>query len=66
MRPDPREDRAWGPEDVSDFLGVPITTLYQWRHRGLGPPAARIGRHLRYLPEDVLAWFRQQQQQDVA
>jgi hypothetical protein len=38
------------------FLGVPVTTPYQWR-RGVGPPSRRVGRHLRYDPDDVRAWF---------
>ena len=58
----PEIDRTWGPEDVSRFLGVPVPTLYRWRYHGVGPKAARVGRHLRYLPEDVLAWFREQQE----
>jgi hypothetical protein len=27
---------------------VPVATLYGWRHRGEGPAAYRIGRHVRY------------------
>jgi predicted DNA-binding transcriptional regulator AlpA len=48
----------WSVEDVAVFLRVPVETLYQWRKRKYGPPAARIGRHLRYDPADVRAWFR--------
>jgi predicted DNA-binding transcriptional regulator AlpA len=50
----------WTPEDVASFLGVPVATLYQWRSRGIGPRARRIGRHLRYDPDDVRAWFNAQ------
>jgi hypothetical protein len=25
--------------DLADMLGLPVITLYQWRHRGEGPPA---------------------------
>lgn len=43
---------------VSELLGgIPISTLYAWRHRRLGPPAIRVGRHLRYRPEDVEQWI---------
>lgn len=59
---DPVLERTWTPDEVATFLGVPKDTLYQWRHRGCGPKAARVGRHLRYLEADVLAWFRQRQQ----
>lgn len=54
-------DRLWTPEEVSHFLGVPVPTLYRWRYLGIGPKAGRVGRHLRYLPADVIGWFRKQQ-----
>ena len=34
--------------ELSEMLGVPIETLYGWRHRGEGPVGHRIGRHVRY------------------
>jgi predicted DNA-binding transcriptional regulator AlpA len=43
-------------QDVSTYLGVPVMTLYHWRRSGYGPKGKRIGRHLRYRPEDVRAW----------
>jgi len=49
--------RLWTPQDVAEFLGVPVGTLYQWRSRGIGPPAHRVGRHLRYEPDAVRAWL---------
>ncbi len=53
-------DRLWTVEDVSAFLGVPVGTLYQWRHRRVGPPAAKVGRHLRYDPAAVRSWLVEQ------
>ncbi|WP_203938827.1 helix-turn-helix domain-containing protein [Spirilliplanes yamanashiensis] len=53
-------DRLWTVEDVSAFLGVPVGTLYQWRHRRIGPPAAKVGRHLRYDPVAVRTWLTEQ------
>ncbi|TDD06656.1 DNA-binding protein [Saccharopolyspora terrae] len=47
----------WGPEDVAKYLNVPVATVYQWRHKGYGPSARRVGRHLRYRPDDVETWF---------
>jgi DNA-binding transcriptional MerR regulator len=46
----------WSVQDVSDFLQVPVNTLYGWRTQGGGPPARRIGKYLRYRPDDVIAW----------
>jgi excisionase family DNA binding protein len=50
----------WTVHDVATFLGVPVGTIYQWRVRGEGPPAIRLGRHLRYDRAAVLAWVEQQ------
>ena len=58
--PMPAAERLWTIDDTSAWLGVPVGTLYQWRCRGLGPRAYRLGRHLRYDPADVWAWVRQQ------
>ena len=49
--------KLWTVQDVSEYLGVPVATLYQWRTQGLGPAARKVGKHLRYKPEDVEAWF---------
>ena len=43
-----------------DHLGVPKNTLYRWRTKGYGPAGRRIGKHVRYRPEDVDAWVEQQ------
>lgn len=47
-------------EQVAEYLGVPVTTLYQWRYTGHGPRAYKVGRHLRYKPTDVERWLEQQ------
>jgi predicted DNA-binding transcriptional regulator AlpA len=53
----PTCDRLWTFQDVSAFLGVPIGTLYQWRTRGEGPPAFKVGGHVRFDPDRVRAWL---------
>lgn len=47
----------WTVRQVSAFLHVPIGTLYQWRHRGVGPDAYRAGRRLLYDAADVRRWL---------
>ncbi len=44
-------------QEVSDYLQIPVATLYAYRSRGGGPKAARIGKHLRYRRADVDAWI---------
>lgn len=46
--------------EVAEYLSIPITTIYQWRYRGTGPRAAKVGRHLRWRREDVDRWFEDQ------
>jgi excisionase family DNA binding protein len=44
-------------DEVAVVLGVPVRTLYQWRHKGVGPLGLRVGRHLRYRAADVSGWI---------
>ena len=46
--------------DVSEMLGIPVHTLYRWRHNGDGPAGYRVGRHVRYRRDAVEAWLEQQ------
>lgn len=55
----------WGPTDVADYLGVPVGTVYQWRTRGFGPPGRRVGKYVRYKPDDVEAWFDEQPEEII-
>lgn len=48
------------PQDIAHYLGVPVRTVYAWRHRGEGPPGFRVGKHVRYRASDVEAWLEAQ------
>jgi hypothetical protein len=50
------QDRLWTAQEVGYFLGVPVQTLYQWKCVGRGPTCRRVGRFLRYRPDDVRGW----------
>lgn len=54
-------NRLWTVDDVAAFLGVPVATLYQWRYHRMGPQGRKIGRHLRYVPQDVMSWVQEQE-----
>lgn len=43
--------------ELSNFLSVPVNTLYQWRSKQYGPRGTRVGRYVRYREEEVLAWL---------
>lgn len=44
-------------KELSEYLQIPEGTLYNWRLAGLGPKAAKCGRHLRYRRADVERWL---------
>jgi excisionase family DNA binding protein len=54
------EERLMTIADLSTMLGVPVDTLYGWRHRGEGPRGYRVGRHVRYRRSSVEAWLEEQ------
>jgi predicted DNA-binding transcriptional regulator AlpA len=37
-----------------------VETVYQWRRKRTGPRGFRVGRHLRFDPDDVRAWVESQ------
>ena len=53
-------NRLWGVQDVAAYLDVPVMTIYHWRRTGYGPEGTRVGRYVRYRPEDVRQWFDEQ------
>ena len=56
------KDQLLTAAEVATYLGVPVATLYAWRHRNEGPPGLRVGRFLRYRSADVERWLDAQQQ----
>lgn len=52
-------ERLLSADEVAEFLGIPVATLYQWRHKGSGPDAYRVGKHLRYDPATVRSWLEE-------
>lgn len=52
--------RLLSVEELSGLLQVPVKTIYDWRLRGQGPTAMRVGRHVRFHPEDVMRWLDDQ------
>jgi predicted DNA-binding transcriptional regulator AlpA len=43
--------------DVAKTLGVSITKLEHMRSEGRGPPWIRVGRSVRYRPEDIQSYL---------
>lgn len=59
-------DNLWDVNQVSEYLKVPVATLYGWRCKKYAPPADRVGRHLRYDRQDVIDWYKSLRQEHRA
>jgi excisionase family DNA binding protein len=55
------KNEEWvSPAELADEIRRPVQTVYAWQHKGTGPKAYRLGRHLRYRRSDLEAWLEQQ------
>lgn len=54
------EARPYTVQELSDYLAVPVRTIYQWHTKGAGPRRMRVGRYVRFRPADVEAWLNEQ------
>ncbi|GAA2184683.1 hypothetical protein GCM10009785_33580 [Brooklawnia cerclae] len=52
--------------EVAEQIRVPEATLRYWRHMGLGPRSAKLGRRVVYREDDVLAWLDAKFEGDAA
>ena len=55
-----QSSRLLTTSEVAEYLAVPVSTVHRWRYIGEGPPAAKIGRHLRFDRQDLLRWVEEQ------
>jgi excisionase family DNA binding protein len=46
----------WSTVELADVLGVPVSTVSNWRVESKGPKFIRVGKHVRYAIDDVVAW----------
>ena len=44
-------------KELAELLQVSVKTIYDWRYRGLGPKAIRVGRHVRYELDEIERWL---------
>ena len=57
------EDRNFPVTEVwvADYLQLSRSTVQKWRMQGIGPPYVKLGKSVRYLPEDVESWLKTKQ-----
>ncbi len=50
-------ESLWSPQQLADYLGVSVRTVYKWRARGDVPDPIRIGKLVRFRLSDIEAWL---------
>ncbi len=53
-----------GVEELADYLGVPVQTIYDWRLSGTAPRAFKFGKRLKFAVCDVRSWLVEHQEAD--
>jgi len=51
-------ERLLTAQEVAQYFGVPVATIYRWNYARTGHRALRIGKHLRYRARDLEAWLK--------
>ncbi|WPR91436.1 helix-turn-helix domain-containing protein [Microbacterium rhizosphaerae] len=51
--------------EVARHLHVPVSTVYDWRTRGVAPRAYRFGKHLAFAVSDVRTWIEQHHEPEL-
>lgn len=44
-------------QELAEYLGVPLKTVYVWAARGVGPDRIKVGRYTRYRLSVIDAWL---------
>jgi len=44
-------------EELAEYLGVPVQTIYDWRLAGTAPRAFKFGKRLKFAVSDVQSWL---------
>ncbi|MEV4270587.1 MULTISPECIES: helix-turn-helix transcriptional regulator [Micromonospora] len=61
----PRRERMASLAEVAEYLGVSPQTLYNWRHKGIGPKSRKVGGLVKYRLADVDAWLESRSRGDA-
>ena len=52
-------------QEAASYLDVAVDTMYQWRTKGIGPAALKIGNRVKYRRETLDAWIADQEQAEA-
>src|SRR5262249_5740504 len=56
--PAPAPDRLWRDDDVAAFLAVSPRTVARLKHHRGFPKPVKVGRSVRWVPEEIRSWVR--------
>lgn len=42
---------------LADYLGIPVSTIYDWRTNGKGPRSYHLGKRIMFGITDIRAWM---------
>jgi excisionase family DNA binding protein len=59
-------ERLLTPQQLADYLGVPLGTIYRWNANQTGPRPTVVGRHRRYRESVVAEWLAAQTRESVS
>ena len=51
-----------GVEELAEYLGVPVQTIYDWRVAKTAPRAFKFGKRLKFAVSDVQDWLTEHQE----
>lgn len=54
-----------GVEELAEYLGVPVQTIYDWRLSGTAPRAFKFGKRLKFAVGDVQSWMAAHREADA-
>jgi predicted DNA-binding transcriptional regulator AlpA len=49
---------------LARWLGLSVSTIRDWRRRGVGPSFVKFGRAVRYFPADIAKFIHQMPRAD--
>lgn len=59
----PEAPADWlSPQQLADWLGLPIKSVYRWNLHRTGPQPTRIGKHIRYSRKAIESWLAAREQ----
>lgn len=63
--PETRAIKLLDINELAEVLGIPVRTIRKWRYEGKGPACIKIGKYIRWHPNEVDRWLARLGQQQA-